>query len=249
MSRVRFSIPLGFVGDIGTVRTNIKNYLSGRYTCNPFLLDTTGVVDERRHAPRWRGLRPTCHAVLHQNGEQEDWDQYRWRQQGNSETPTRGVCHGVIGIGPSRNDGPDRPYTIFLLNWTPLCDGALKCQRICFVPGQVERVKRVLSSQHEARVEIESLVDGYDFSETLTRARFEEVSYRTYRCGNGNNSEIFGLWSFCPQYLTRPVSTIEIDRVGALESKTPGQSTRGMHTGCPFKDQTACFKFYISFSC
>lgn len=41
---------------------------------------------------------------------------------------------------------------------------------------QVERVKRVLSGQHQARVEIESLVDGEDFSETLTRARFEEVS-------------------------------------------------------------------------
>lgn len=40
---------------------------------------------------------------------------------------------------------------------------------------QVERVKRVLSSQHQARLEIESLVDGLDFSETLTRARFEEV--------------------------------------------------------------------------
>jgi len=39
----------------------------------------------------------------------------------------------------------------------------------------VERVKRVLSTQHQARVEIESLVDGEDFSETLTRARFEEV--------------------------------------------------------------------------
>lgn len=36
-------------------------------------------------------------------------------------------------------------------------------------------MKRVLSTQHQARVEIESLVDGEDFSETLTRARFEEV--------------------------------------------------------------------------
>lgn len=42
---------------------------------------------------------------------------------------------------------------------------------------QVERVKRVLSTQHQARVEIESLIDGEDFSETLTRARFEEVRY------------------------------------------------------------------------
>lgn len=47
-----------------------------------------------------------------------------------------------------------------------------------FLPRpKVERVKRVLSSQHQARVEIESLVDGHDFSETLTRARFEEVRY------------------------------------------------------------------------
>ena len=36
-------------------------------------------------------------------------------------------------------------------------------------------MKRVLSTQHQARVEIESLIDGEDFSETLTRARFEEV--------------------------------------------------------------------------
>ena len=38
-------------------------------------------------------------------------------------------------------------------------------------------MKRVLSTQHQARVEIESLIDGEDFSETLTRARFEEVRY------------------------------------------------------------------------
>merc|ERR1711871_1743749 len=41
---------------------------------------------------------------------------------------------------------------------------------------EVERVKRTLSSQHQARVEIESLLDGEDFSETLTRARFEELN-------------------------------------------------------------------------
>merc|ERR1719359_2310995 len=41
---------------------------------------------------------------------------------------------------------------------------------------EVERVKRTLSSQHQARVEIEGLIDGIDFSETLTRARFEELN-------------------------------------------------------------------------
>merc|ERR1711871_1881354 len=39
-----------------------------------------------------------------------------------------------------------------------------------------ERVKRALSSQVQARAEIEALFDGIDFSETLTRARFEELN-------------------------------------------------------------------------
>ena len=41
---------------------------------------------------------------------------------------------------------------------------------------EVEKAKRGLSSQHQARIEIESLYDGEDFSETLTRARFEELN-------------------------------------------------------------------------
>jgi heat shock protein 5 len=41
---------------------------------------------------------------------------------------------------------------------------------------EVERVKRALSSTHQARLEIEGLVEGFDFSETLTRARFEEIN-------------------------------------------------------------------------
>eukprot|EP00121_Abeoforma_whisleri_P010155 Awhi_evm1s9359 len=40
---------------------------------------------------------------------------------------------------------------------------------------EVEKAKRTLSSQHQARIEIESLYDGMDFSETLTRAKFEEL--------------------------------------------------------------------------
>merc|ERR1719172_271031 len=41
---------------------------------------------------------------------------------------------------------------------------------------EVERAKRALSSAHQARVEIEALHDGVDFSEMLTRARFEELN-------------------------------------------------------------------------
>lgn len=41
---------------------------------------------------------------------------------------------------------------------------------------EVEKAKRQLSSTHEAKVEIESLFEGVDFSEVLTRARFEELN-------------------------------------------------------------------------
>uniref|UniRef100_A0A6N2ML04 Uncharacterized protein n=1 Tax=Salix viminalis TaxID=40686 RepID=A0A6N2ML04_SALVM len=44
-----------------------------------------------------------------------------------------------------------------------------------------ERAKRALSSQHQVRVEIESLYDGVDFSEPLTRARFEELNNDLFR--------------------------------------------------------------------
>jgi heat shock protein 5 len=40
---------------------------------------------------------------------------------------------------------------------------------------ETERAKRALSSQHQVRVEVESLADGVDLSEPLTRARFEEL--------------------------------------------------------------------------
>merc|ERR1719453_2829175 len=46
---------------------------------------------------------------------------------------------------------------------------------------EVERVKRALSSQHQARVEIEGLTDGVDMSETLTRARFEELNMDLFK--------------------------------------------------------------------
>eukprot|EP00554_Chaetoceros_debilis_P005514 CAMPEP_0194076292 /NCGR_PEP_ID=MMETSP0149-20130528/3102_1 /TAXON_ID=122233 /ORGANISM="Chaetoceros debilis, Strain MM31A-1" /LENGTH=665 /DNA_ID=CAMNT_0038756995 /DNA_START=50 /DNA_END=2047 /DNA_ORIENTATION=- len=41
---------------------------------------------------------------------------------------------------------------------------------------EVERVKRAISSQQQARLEIEDLAEGFDLSETLTRAKFEELN-------------------------------------------------------------------------
>ena len=41
--------------------------------------------------------------------------------------------------------------------------------------AEAERAKRALSSESSARVEVESLAAGRDFSETVTRAKFEEL--------------------------------------------------------------------------
>merc|ERR1712023_429335 len=46
---------------------------------------------------------------------------------------------------------------------------------------EAERVKRALSTQHQARLEVEALFDGVDFSETLTRARFEELNMDLFK--------------------------------------------------------------------
>merc|ERR1719189_2064550 len=46
---------------------------------------------------------------------------------------------------------------------------------------EVEKAKRALSATHQTRLEIESLVDGEDFSETLTRAKFEELNIDLFR--------------------------------------------------------------------
>jgi len=46
---------------------------------------------------------------------------------------------------------------------------------------EMEKAKRSLSTQHQVKVEIESLWDGEDFSETLTRAKFEELNMDLFR--------------------------------------------------------------------
>jgi heat shock protein 5 len=46
---------------------------------------------------------------------------------------------------------------------------------------EVEKAKRTFSSQQSTRIEIESFEDGNDFSETVTRAKFEELDIDLFR--------------------------------------------------------------------
>ncbi|KAI0745506.1 heat shock protein 70 [Earliella scabrosa] len=47
--------------------------------------------------------------------------------------------------------------------------------------GEVEKAKRTLSSQQSTRIEIEAFEGGNDFSEILTRAKFEELNMDLFR--------------------------------------------------------------------
>jgi len=46
---------------------------------------------------------------------------------------------------------------------------------------EVEKAKRALSSTHSVDIVIEQLVEGYDFNETLTRAKFEELNIKLFK--------------------------------------------------------------------
>lgn len=58
---------------------------------------------------------------------------------------------------------------------------------------EVEKAKRALSAQHQARIEIESFFEGEDFSETLTRAKFEELNMV-------NSTVIYQMLHWCKTY-------------------------------------------------
>eukprot|EP00825_Cyclidium_porcatum_P001209 TRINITY_DN1054_c0_g1_i7.p1 TRINITY_DN1054_c0_g1~~TRINITY_DN1054_c0_g1_i7.p1 ORF type:complete len:526 (+),score=124.72 TRINITY_DN1054_c0_g1_i7:541-2118(+) len=50
---------------------------------------------------------------------------------------------------------------------------------------EVEKSKRALSSTHEVTIEIEDLVDGFNFNEVFTRARFEELNNDLFKKTTG----------------------------------------------------------------
>ncbi|KAG5024374.1 hypothetical protein JHK86_020288 [Glycine max] len=72
-------------------------------------------------------------------------------------------------------------YFIKLINKKHKKDISKDSRALSKLRREAERAKRALSSQHQVRVEIESLFDGVDFSEPLTRARFEELNNDLFR--------------------------------------------------------------------
>merc|ERR1711967_83010 len=85
------------------------------------------------------------------------------------------ATHGDTHLGGEDFDQRVMQHFIKIFNKKSNVDISNDKRALQKLRREVERVKRSLSSQHQARLEIEGLVEGIDFSETLTRARFEEL--------------------------------------------------------------------------
>jgi len=91
------------------------------------------------------------------------------------------ATNGDTHLGGEDFDQRVMQYFIKMLNKRDKVDISGDKRALQKLRREVERVKRTLSSQHQARLEIEGLMDGIDFSETLTRARFEELNLDLFK--------------------------------------------------------------------
>ncbi|KAJ0716574.1 putative Heat shock protein 70 family [Helianthus annuus] len=91
------------------------------------------------------------------------------------------ATHGDTHLGGEDFDQRIMEYFIKLINKKYGKDISNDNRALGKLRREAERAKRALSSQHQVRLEIESLFDGVDFSEPLTRARFEELNNDLFR--------------------------------------------------------------------
>lgn len=100
------------------------------------------------------------------------------------------IDEGVFEVRATNGDthlgGEDfdqRIMQFFIKKWLKAKKGDISSDKRALqkLRREAERVKRSLSTQHQGRLEIESLLDGQDFTDTLTRARFEELNADLFR--------------------------------------------------------------------
>ncbi len=95
------------------------------------------------------------------------------------------IDHGVFEVMSTNGDthlgGQD--FDLRVMNWVMQRvkekhgkDLTGNKQAIARIRRESERAKRVLSSEHSTKIEVEGIIDGEDFTETLTRAKFEELN-------------------------------------------------------------------------
>jgi len=97
-----------------------------------------------------------------------------------------GVFEVLATAGDTHLGGEDfdqRVMDHFLKQWKKQkgSDASQDKRAVQKLRREVEKAKRTLSTQHQAKIEIESFHDGEDFSETLTRAKFENLNMDLFR--------------------------------------------------------------------
>ena len=98
-------------------------------------------------------------------------------------TVDEGVFETLAIAGDCHLGGEDfdqRVIEHFLKKWKKL-DPKKDKQSVQRLRREIEKAKRVLSTQLQVQIEIESFFDGKDFSETLTRAKFENLNMDLFR--------------------------------------------------------------------
>merc|ERR1711865_977773 len=105
---------------------------------------------------------------------------------GSVLTIDNGVFEGISTNGDTHLGGEDfdqrvMEYFLKLIKRKHGKDVSNDARVVAKLRRESERAKRALSNQHQVRVEIESLFDGVDFNEPLTRARFEELNNDLFR--------------------------------------------------------------------
>ncbi|KAF6162505.1 hypothetical protein GIB67_003051 [Kingdonia uniflora] len=91
------------------------------------------------------------------------------------------ATNGDTHLGGEDFDYRIMEYFIKLIKRKPGKDISKDSKALGKLTRECERAKRALSNQHQVCVEIESLYDGLDFSEPLTRAGFEELNNDLFR--------------------------------------------------------------------
>ncbi|CAI0400230.1 unnamed protein product [Linum tenue] len=72
-------------------------------------------------------------------------------------------------------------YFMKLIKRKNSVEDGLDCRTLGRLRKECERAKRVLSCQSQVKVEIDSLFQGKDFSESLTRAKFDELNLDLFK--------------------------------------------------------------------
>jgi len=100
------------------------------------------------------------------------------------------ASHGDTHLGGEDFDQRVMQYFIKKMQKTQGVDISKDTRALQKLRKEVERVKRALSTQPQARLEVDDIISGHDLQETLTRARFEELNNDLFKRTLGPVKEV-----------------------------------------------------------